>query len=563
MDRQTIDVYNSQARDLSAQYRSLHPDALLDTVRGFFHRGGETADIGCGSGRDVAWLQAQGFDAIGYDASPNMLACARTSYPDCSFIESALPDLRGVADARFANILCSGVLMHVPRSDLISAVFNLARVLRSDGRLILSYRASRSDEEREPDGRLFTSITTGKLVLLLESVGFRIAATTQMPDPPRPDIEWTVVIAEKGPLDHARGLERIQSILVQDAKTATYKLALIRAFCQISRTESNLVHWGRNEVYVPMLPVAVHWLAYYWPILTAPTFIAQKHGESARCGKPIAFRSDIQALCTEYHRLGFPTLQYDIESHPERFARLLKKMAKTIAEGPVTFSGSIHDPVFRFTKNLPEAANEPAHGNLGWICVPDSIWLDICRFDYWIEHSVIIRWAQLTLRMNPDRTFDQILPYLMVSPVGERDTSLIRSLLLNSHEPLECVWTGRTLDRSLHIDHAIPYAAWGNNDYWNMLPCHNQANLQKSDAVPAQTLIRDRADCIINYWRSYRERFETRFDLQISRALGCRPGNAAWEIEALAGFQETAQRISATRGLTAWRPGGQGESRRG
>jgi len=287
-------------------------------------------------------------------------------------------------------------------------------------------------------------------------------------------------------------LERIQSILVQDAKTATYKLALIRAFCEISRTESNLVHWGRNEVYVPMLPVAVHWLAYYWPILTAPTFIAQKHGESARCGKPIAFRGDIEALLADYLRQGLWPLLCDIESHPERFHRILKKIAKTIAEGPVIFSGSIHDPVFGFAKRLPNVTIEPAHGRLGWIVVPDSIWLDICRFDHWIEHSVIIRWAELSVRMNPDRTFDQILPYLMVSPVGERDT----------------------------------------------------------------TLVRDRSDCIVHYWRSYREQFGSRFDLQISRALGCRPGNASWEIEALAGFQETAQRISATRGLTAWRPRG-------
>jgi len=155
MDRSTIDVYNSQAGDLSALYRNLHPDALLDTVRGFFHRYGATADIGCGSGRDVAWLQAQGFDAVGYDASPSMLECAQASYPDCSFVESALPDLAGIASERCANILCSGVLMHVPRADLISAAFNLARVLKSDGRSITrgGWSASRASSFRMPRQR--------------------------------------------------------------------------------------------------------------------------------------------------------------------------------------------------------------------------------------------------------------------------------------------------------------------------------------------------------------------------------------------------------------------------
>jgi hypothetical protein len=444
--------------------------------------------------------------------------------------------------------------MHIPRSDLISAIFNLARLLKADGRLILSYRKSRCDSEREDDGRLFTSIPAGKLILLLESVGFRIIFTSHQPDAVRPDVEWTVVIAEKGPLDHARGLERVQQILVQDAKTATYKLALIRAFCEIARTKANIVHWGQNEVYVPMLPVAVHWLTYYWPILTSPRFIAQKHGEAAECARPIAFRGEVQLLSNQYPRQDLWPLLCEIDSNPDKFDRLLQKISTAIEQGPVRFSGGIHDPVFWYVSTIGGIASEPEYGRFGWIGIPESIWLDICRFDHWIEHSVIIRWAQLTARMNPGWTYEQLLPFLMVSPVGERDTNVIRSLLRSSHDTLECVWTGRPLDKSLHIDHAIPYAAWGNNDYWNMLPCHSQVNLRKGDGVPAQALIRDRADCIVKYWYSYRERFETRFDVQIARALGCLPGKSGWEDTALAGFQETAQRMSATHGLKAWMP---------
>jgi len=38
-------------------------------VARFFIRSGVTADIGCGSGREVAWLNANGFPAVGFDAS--------------------------------------------------------------------------------------------------------------------------------------------------------------------------------------------------------------------------------------------------------------------------------------------------------------------------------------------------------------------------------------------------------------------------------------------------------------------------------------------------------------
>ena len=45
-------------------------------------------------------------------------------------------------------------------------------------------------------------------------------------------------------------------------------------------------------------------------------------------------------------------------------------------------------------------------------------------------------------------------------------------------------------------------------------------------------------------------------NLQIARALGCKPGRPAWEDSALSGLQETIQRIGSTRGLTAWQPVG-------
>ncbi|CAG4890996.1 class I SAM-dependent methyltransferase [Paraburkholderia saeva] len=43
---------------------------------------GQTADIGCGNGRDVAWMAANGYRVTGFDASPGLLAEARRLHPD-------------------------------------------------------------------------------------------------------------------------------------------------------------------------------------------------------------------------------------------------------------------------------------------------------------------------------------------------------------------------------------------------------------------------------------------------------------------------------------------------
>ena len=163
-----------------------------------------------------------------------MRAEAQAHYPGIRVSAASLPDLDGVPDQAYTNVLCNAVLMHLPAADLIGAAVALVRILRPGGRLILSFRGPRGGEEREDDGRLFTPIDPGRLVLLLESVGLAVLHRETTPDASRPDVLWHALVAERGPLDVARGLERIQGVLAQDRKVATYKFALIRALCVIS-----------------------------------------------------------------------------------------------------------------------------------------------------------------------------------------------------------------------------------------------------------------------------------------------------------------------------------------
>src|SRR5262245_37305730 len=154
MDARTVEVYDERALDFAARHRAAEPTPLYRFILGFFHAGQPSADIGCGSGRDVAWLNEQGFPTIGYDASEKMLEEAGAAYPGLDFRQAALPDLAGIEDASIDNVLCSAVLMHLPREELITAVLALARILKSLGRLVLAVRESQFDTDREPDGRL-------------------------------------------------------------------------------------------------------------------------------------------------------------------------------------------------------------------------------------------------------------------------------------------------------------------------------------------------------------------------------------------------------------------------
>jgi trans-aconitate methyltransferase len=78
MDRATLAAYDKEAVAFAQDWHEQpSPVDLQDIVTRFFVKGGTTADIGCGSGREVAWLNANGFPAEGFDASEGLLAEAR------------------------------------------------------------------------------------------------------------------------------------------------------------------------------------------------------------------------------------------------------------------------------------------------------------------------------------------------------------------------------------------------------------------------------------------------------------------------------------------------------
>jgi SAM-dependent methyltransferase len=197
MDPLTIATYDGKAADFAAAQRDKVPAALRQLLKAHFRPGAPTADIGCGSGRDTAWLVANGFPTVGYEASAGMLAEARRAYPALDLRLGALPDLAGVVDQCYQNVLCSAVVMHLPSASLPAAVAELARVTAPTGRLVLTYRASETNEPREADGRLYSPISAGELAGLCAAVGLCVLHQTAEGDGGRPGVIWQILVAER------------------------------------------------------------------------------------------------------------------------------------------------------------------------------------------------------------------------------------------------------------------------------------------------------------------------------------------------------------------------------
>ncbi|WP_179401537.1 class I SAM-dependent methyltransferase [Burkholderia guangdongensis] len=156
MDRTTLDVYDAHAAQYAQDWLDQpSPDDMYALLEQHFAPG-PTADVGCGAGRDTAWLAAHGFDARGYDASAALLAEARRRHPALRFEQAVLPELAGVPAGAFRNVLCETVIMHLEPAEALASAARLAGLLMPGGTLYLSWRVNAATSQRDARGRLYT-----------------------------------------------------------------------------------------------------------------------------------------------------------------------------------------------------------------------------------------------------------------------------------------------------------------------------------------------------------------------------------------------------------------------
>jgi len=158
MDQQTLDTYDLKAAHYCEEWLSQPTPADMQALwRRYFALGAPTADIGAGGGRDVDWLNRNGYPCAGFDASEGLIGEARKRFPGWRFQHAMLPELFGICDGAYANVVCETVLMHLPASVVPIATRNLVRILRPAGTLYVSWRVTDSADIRDSAGRLYSA----------------------------------------------------------------------------------------------------------------------------------------------------------------------------------------------------------------------------------------------------------------------------------------------------------------------------------------------------------------------------------------------------------------------
>jgi ubiquinone/menaquinone biosynthesis C-methylase UbiE len=135
---QTEEAYDLIAQEYAVRHQEIPPRIaeLGERFLGYLAPRSRLLDVGCGSGRDMAWMESQGFRTTGIDLSTGMLTQARQRARG----EVLHMDMCHLTfpQASFEGVWCCSSLLHVPRARALDALRQMRRVLVLGGMLFLS-----------------------------------------------------------------------------------------------------------------------------------------------------------------------------------------------------------------------------------------------------------------------------------------------------------------------------------------------------------------------------------------------------------------------------------------
>ena len=169
----TRQFYETRAQEYANSTRSRELAPLLED---FSNRipNGNVLDLGCGAGYDLGALRSRGHAAFGLDYSMPIakIASVNAQAPVVVADMRAIP-FRATA---FDGVWASASLLHLPRSDLVSALSEVRRVLKAGGLLFASVKTGVGDFF-DADGRFFTFYESHDWEKRLTAAGLRPIAT--------------------------------------------------------------------------------------------------------------------------------------------------------------------------------------------------------------------------------------------------------------------------------------------------------------------------------------------------------------------------------------------------
>lgn len=489
-------------------------------------------DLGAGSGRDAKYIAELATKTHATDNNIQILAAEpatelsqlgqkTTQGLNVKWIEDSLPALSCVTkqEVSFDLILLSAVWMHIPPSDRVRSIRKLANLLKPGGKLIISLRHGQTDEECKQ--RKMHNVCADELKQLATDVGLFTKLETPKEEDKlgRNHVSWQTVVLQM-PDDGSGAFPFIRHVAINDGKSATHKLALLRVLLRIAdghpgavlRRESS--PFG-DRVILPVGLVALYWCHQYKDLVDTHQ-LYQTPNKNPNMGfmKPDGWHKLTHRTASDY-RIGnlftgddakalYKTISAavsNIKTMPCRFITL-PNSDETVFE-IASKSVKAKDSIFLDLKTLEQ---------WGEFSLPESTWLAFNRYACWIEPVLVSEWVKTMASYSgnseyssPEKQFHLYQALNWLEP--KRTTFEVRNRFeqLKKQSPnsdlMQCVWSAKFLKRNYDIDHSMPFARWPNNDLWNLLPTDSKINNQKSDRLPTEQKLKRAKERIQHWWQ--------------------------------------------------------------
>ncbi len=318
------------------------------------------------------------------------------------------------------------------------------------------------------------------------------------------------------PDDGTGSLPLLRHIIVNDDKTATYKLGLLRALIRIAEGAPGMVTRRTDDsVEIPFGLVGLYWLKLYMPLLLQYKLV-QIPGQNLVNQTGLGF-----AKPQHFFQLNDRISPFDLrigaifnEDNARIVIGAIKDVCKNIQDMPakrITYPGR-NNQVFQCHKETVRTNNvkfwridKESLSQFGVFKVPVEVWQCMGQYACWLEPVIVNEWVKL---MQGFQTlYDDTVYYKSLQwDEGRRDTQPVRSRvqqLQQSGEIIHCVWTDKRLrNEHYEIDHCFPWRRWFNNDLWNMMTASVKANGEKSEKLPSAPLLHHSRERITDWWNS-------------------------------------------------------------
>lgn len=565
-----VAAYEAQADRLAAEYEDLDPAGYRATYSALLPSGANllALDVGAGSGRDAAWLSGLGFDVVAAEPSAGMRNAGARYHGDSAirWLDDRLPalDATHALGLSFDVVLLSAVWQHVAPGDRRRAFRKLVTLLKPGGLMVLTLRLGPA-----PADRPMHEVSLGEVEglarefrLIVVRVERRAGDTRR-----RPGVDW-VTVAMRLPDDSAGALPLLRGIILNDDKSATYKLGLLRAVAKVADLAPGLArpHPVDDAVELPLGAVALNWVRMYLPLVSR--HLPQMPRNSGPDGLGFA-KDGFRAVMSG----GLAPLDLRVGSaftadRAVAVAGALREASRTIATVPANFTRypNSANPVFGAAAAAPRlrgalALDEGTLWAFGTLTVPGHVWRAMQRLGPWIEPVLSAEWARM-IRGYAERQGRALAPgevedaLAWTEPV--RDVRLAREVALSRIEAgaaVTCVWSGRPLSpETLDVDHCLPWSAWACGDLWNLMPAHRTVNQrQKRDLLPSAATLAASRDAIIGWWEGSWRRDEAlalRFGREVGAALPVGPGSPSDQV--FEGLSWRRLRLQQDQRLPEW-----------